>query len=244
MDATMKYRLLIPTLLLLAAALACGPSQSLAPTHAAPTQTQTASAPASPTIFHLPTQPPADTASPSATHRPTVTPRVTDTVAPADTASAADTSAPDLSTPVPTASPTPTKKPTARPGSGGVTAASFLDTVTSVKKQVENFGGQIDIAVHSGTIDCQQTVNSYEFVAARATINGVPASLAGAYGLYTQALGIFIPKAADLYTNCKNYLANPNGGTIPVLTWTVARTAVNDAGQLLRQAIIAAGGTP
>jgi hypothetical protein len=245
---------LVAVLFLCLAVLACGPSQTLVKTPAAPSQTQPPAQtrpPATPTITHLnfPTDSPTpgarDTATPKPTDQSTSadTPVPADTAVPTDAVLPTDTAMPVTDTPAPTA--TPTKKPTARPGSGGgTTQASFLQTVTAVKGQLENFGGQIDIAVHSGSLDCTQTVNSYEFVASHATIANVPASLAGAYQLYTQGLGIFLPKAADLYTNCKNFLANPSGGGIPAQQWTVARTAVNDADQLLRQAIIAAGGTP
>jgi hypothetical protein len=237
----MKNRWFVPILLLLAAVMACGPSQNnILPTQSSGV-TLTARAQPTPTA-----------AVPSPTRRPLIrsTAVPTDTPQPTDTAAAQiDASAtPTLlslklptSTRSPTPTPTPTRTPTRRPVPAGPT---FLETVVAVKQQVENFGGQIDIAVNSGQLDCQQTVNSYEYVAARATLKNVPASLAGAYGLYTQGVSLFLTKGADLYQNCKNFLANPSGGSVPALQWTVARTAVNDAGQLLRQAIIAAGGTP
>jgi hypothetical protein len=248
----MKYRWFVPSLLLLTAVMACGPSQNVIQTAIAQTQviqatmtsraaqTVTAAAP-TPTSTWTDAPPPTDTPPPSDTPQPTDTPAPTRTPKPTNTA-AAQSSARATPTRTPLAllgasSPTPTRRPVAA-------GPSFLDTVVGVKKQVDNFGWQIDIAVNSGSIDCQQTVNSYEYVAARAILKNVPASLTGAYSLYTQGVSIFIPKAADLYQNCKNFLANPSGATIPALQWTVARTAVSDASQLLRQAIIAAGGTP
>jgi hypothetical protein len=241
----MKYRWFVPGLLLLAAVMACGPSQNNILQTQASGVTLTARA-----------QQTLTAATPSPTRRPLIrsTTVPTDTPPPADTAAIqTDASAtPTLHllklptrapspTPTPTPTPTRTRTPTRRPVPAGPT---FLETVVAVRQQVENFGGQIDIAVNSGQLDCQQTVNSYEYVAARASLNNVPTSLAGAYGLYTQGVSIFLTKSADLYQNCKTFLANPSGGSVPALQWTVARTAVNDADQLLRQAVIAAGGTP
>jgi hypothetical protein len=125
-----------------------------------------------------------------------------------------------------------------------VPTPDFLATVVAVKKQMENFGGQIDIAMRSGYIDCRTSVDSYDYVSARAT-QTVPDSMAGAYQLYTSGVSIFVNGGRDLYQNCANYLANPDvPGSIPHSQWSVARTAVNDASEKLRQAIIALGGTP
>ena len=241
----MKQPGFISLLLLLAALIACGPTQILIQTAVPKTPTrQPTSRPratlnlAAPTATELPanTELPVDSPTdvPSDTPPPSRTPRPARSATPRVPASPTDSPAPAAS-----------KTPTAKPTRAATAAPSFLDTAFAVKKQVEVFGGQIDIAVGSGTIDCQQTVDSYDYVAARATLKNVPNSLAGAYSLYTQGVALFLGKSADLYTNCKNYLADPTAsGSVPALQWTVARTAVNDAGQLLRQAIIAAGGTP
>ena len=252
----MTQRWFVPILLLLLALLACGPSgpsQNAIQTAIAQTQviqatatsgaaqTMTAGAP-TPTRSRSANLPPTPTPTPAVTEVPSRTPAPTHTPAPAHTAEPGATF-----TPLALASPSPTKTATSKPKTTAAVKPplDFLGTVANVKKQVENFGGQIDIAVNSGSIDCQQIVDSYEFVAARSTLNNVPASLAGAYGLYSQGVSLFLTKAADLYQNCKNFLADPNGGGgVPAQQWTVARTAVNDAGDLLRQAIIAAGGTP
>jgi hypothetical protein len=242
----MKYHWFVPSLLLLAAVMACGPSQNVIQTAIAQTQviqatmtsraaqTVTAAAP-TPTATWTDSPQPSDTPEPTDTPAPTRTPKPTNTAAAQSSTRATPTRTPlDL---LGASSPSPTRRPVAA-------GPTFLDTVVGVKKQVDNFGWQIDIAVNSGSLDCQQTVNSYEYVAARSILKNVPASLAGAYSLYTQGVPIFITKAADLYQNCKNFLASPSGAGVPALQWTVARTAVSDASQLLRQAIIAAGGTP
>ena len=233
----MKQHGFISLIMLLAAILACGPTQSLVQTAVPKTPTgEPTSRPratfnlAAPTDTELAASADTPTDVPSNTPQPSHTPRPARTATPRVPAS-----------PSPAASATRTAKPTR----AATAAPSFLTTVVAVKKQVENFGGQIDIAVGSGTLDCQQTVDSYNYVAARATLKNVPDSLAGAYSLYTQGVSLFLSKSADLYTNCNNFLADPNAsGSVPALQWTVARTAVNDAGDLLRQAIIAAGGTP
>ena len=239
----MKYRLFVPSLLLLAAVLACGPAAANTPSpglvQTAIVQTQAAGATAQMATLNASLPSPTWTPLTVRTKPPTSAPAAppTDTPAPSDTPHRVATAAPAV-----TPTPTPSTTPTRRPAPAG---PSFLDTVVAVRKQVENFGWQIDQAASSGKFDCQPAVTAYEYVAAHATIQNVPASLAGAYGLYTQGVTTFTTKAADLYTNCKNYLANPSGGgSIPPLQWTVARTSVTDADQLLRQAIIAAGGTP
>ncbi len=236
----MKPRALVPVLLMLLAVLACSPSLTAPPQGPAQTALARTQAAVTSQAAQALTQ-----AAPSPTLLTIKTPSVTDTPNPTDTSAPTDTvEAPEVASatasPLPSATPSPT--PTRRPVVAG---PSFLDTVVAVKKQVDNVGWQIDLATNSGTLDCQEVVNSYEYVAPRTTLNNVPASLAGAYGLYSQGVNLFLTKSADLYTNCKNYLANPSGGgSIPALQWTVTRTAVNDADQLLRQAIIAAGGTP
>ena len=240
----MKPRGFVSLLMLLLAVLACSTTQNLLPATATPAPSRL---PPSPTLRPRPTlnlnlASPTDAAPPE----DTATEPPSDTEAPSDTPEPSQTPRPARSpTPRATATPAASQKPTAKPTRAATAAPNFLDTAVAVKRQVEVFGGQIDIAVGSGTIDCQQTVDSYNYVAARATLKNVPNSLAGAYSLYTQGVSLFLSKAADLYTNCQNFLANPDaGGEVPALQWTVARTAVNDAGQLLRQAIIAAGGTP
>ncbi|MCC6191658.1 MAG: hypothetical protein IT318_21735 [Anaerolineales bacterium] len=220
---------------------ACTPSQAAIQTAIAQTETielalaavqsltATAGAPTS-----TPTPTTTATASPSPTETPTATstpvPTGTHTPLPTLTASATSTA-----TPVPPALP---------PASTPVPTPDFLGTAFAVKAQVENFGGQIDIALRSGYIDCTTTVEAYEFVAARSVL-ALPASLAGPYQLYQSGISIFTTKAIEVYQNCKDFLANPAaGGTVPHLQWSVARTSVNDASELLRQAIIAAGGKP
>jgi hypothetical protein len=47
-----------------------------------------------------------------------------------------------------------------------------------------------------------------------------------------------------MYLNCKNALANPGQGSIPAFQWGNARAGVDEAVELERQAITAAGGTP
>jgi hypothetical protein len=194
-----------------------------------------------PTATLSPTQTPAPTLAPTETPTSvpsdTPTPEPTDTPAPTDTPKPTDTLAP-------TATFTNTFVPVTLAPTATFTspAPDFLTIVTTVKRQVEGFGGMIDGALGQGFINCEDVVNQYLTIAGAPQFD--PGGLAGPYQTYRAAVDLFAAKSHDIYQNCADFLANPSGGSIPFQQWGAARQSVNEAVDLLRQAIVAAGGTP
>ena len=107
---------------------------------------------------------------------------------------------------------------------------------------MEGFGGMIDGALRQGFINCQDVVNQYLTIASAPQFD--PGGFGGPYQTYRSAVDLFTSKSHDIYQNCADFLANPAGGSIPFQQWGAARQSVNEAVDLLRQAIVAAGGTP
>jgi hypothetical protein len=107
---------------------------------------------------------------------------------------------------------------------------------------VEGFGGLIDSALRQGAINCEDVVNEYLTIASAPRFDS--GSLAGPYQTYRTAVDLFSAKSRDIYQNCADFLANPSGGSIPFQQWGAARQSVNEAVDLLRQAIVATGGAP
>jgi hypothetical protein len=120
----------------------------------------------------------------------------------------------------------------------------FLTTVASTKRQMEVFGGIMDIAANGGgSVDCHEVVKVHDAVVNALSFN-VASQLAGAYQLYRSGVDNFAAKTRDMDQNCQTFLAGGNSGGIPFQQWGPARQGVNESVDLLRQAIIAAGGTP
>jgi hypothetical protein len=192
-------------------------------------------------------------ATASAVKLPTETPPATDTeilALPTGTRRALTSSTSTRTPPRATATlrasatnfPTAGARRTAPPG--GPAAPDFLTTVAGIKRQMEIFGGIIDIAANGdGTVDCQQVVNVHDAVV-NAPNFSVPGPLAGAYQLYRNGVGNFATKTNDMYLNCQSVVNGGTSGGIPPQQWQLARQGVNEAVDMLRQAIIAAGGTP
>jgi len=112
-----------------------------------------------------------------------------------------------------------------------------------VRSQVDGIGGQIDLALRIGGFDCQQLVNSYEYVVARHDLT-LPPDVAGPYATYQAGINVFIDKVHDLYNDCVFILGAPYYHFIPKETWGLARIGVNDSRDLITQAIVEAGGIP
>ena len=142
-----------------------------------------------------------------------------------------NTKAPPAATAVP-----PTNTP--QPG------PDFVTTAKAVKAQVESIGGQIDLALQVGYIDCVQLVNSYFYVTSRRELV-VPPNLAGPYATYQSGIDKFTDRVHDINDNCLAFLNDPSqAGGIPQQQWSTARLGVNESSEILRQAIVDAGGTP
>ncbi len=194
-----------------------------------------------PTVTPPPSQTPVPTLAP--TDPPTPAPSDTPTPEPTDTPAPTDTSEPtNTSTPVPTATNTFVPVTLAPTATFTSPAPDFLAIVTTVKRQVEGFGGMIDGALGQGFINCEDVVNQYLTIAGAPQFD--PGGLAGPYQTYRAAVDLFSARSHDIYQNCADFLADPSGGSIPFQQWGAARQSVNEAVDLLRQAIVAAGGTP
>ncbi|MBN1956289.1 MAG: hypothetical protein JW900_14750 [Anaerolineae bacterium] len=185
---------------------------------------------------------PTPTPYPTATPYPTYTPLPTYTPEPTNTPTPEPT--PTLtSTPVPP--PTETATATATPAGPPPTAvprdvgSQLLGTLRTKRTQIERFGGLIDVAVRQGWIDCQDVVDSYDAIVAAPTYNvsGSSSTVQNAYASYQQAVYIFSSGAANMTQNCRDFLANPEGGSIPFQQWGVARQEVNNALNVLIAAI-------
>lgn len=235
---------------------ACGASPEAASTASAQTQaadltaaallaqTQTAGAPSATPV-------PSDTPEPTATATATTPPSATPTDTPEPTAT--DTATPEPSdTPEPThtatAGPTNTKAPPAAtavpPSATPQPGPDFVLNAKLVRERVDGIGGQIDLALQVGFIDCVQLVDSYNYVVARRDITVAP-GLAGPYAIYQAGVDKFVERVHDIYNNCVSFLADPTqAGGIPQQQWGPARLGVTEARDLLTQSIVAAGGTP
>lgn len=139
-------------------------------------------------------------------------------------------------TPVPSPTLTPSPQPTAPP-SPDITAA-LLESMNSLRRNLEVFGGLIDVALNTGTIKAQEVVDLYDLTVAAPTydVTWSSDSVQNAYNSYRTAVDIFAAGARDMAQNCRDFLAG-GGGTIPFQQWGVARQRVNDALDVLIPAI-------
>ena len=243
-------RLFVCALLLLALA-ACGNSPEAIQTAAAQTQVvntaaavaqaQTATA-AAPTSTASPRATPSATASPLPTSTPTETATPTDSPTPEPSATPTETSEP-------TATPTNTRPPvTLAPPTATVPptqpAPDFVTTVRAVREQVKNIGWQIDLAVDSGVLDCQQVIDGYMYFWDRRDLTA-PGGMEPAQATYQAAFALFHDRVWNLWAICNTNLTMPYfAQPIGPMHWAVARMGIDEVVPLLDQAIREAGGTP
>jgi hypothetical protein len=121
----------------------------------------------------------------------------------------------------------------------GSSSGSLLQAMRSAKTDMERLGGLIDGALSSGSIDCQDVVNTYDRVANAPTFNvaGSGAAVQNAYNNYRAAISTFANGARDMAQNCRDFLASGGGGSIPFQQWGLARQRINDALTILNPAI-------
>jgi len=171
---------------------------------------------------------------PTFTPYPTYTPYPTSTPEPTPTSTPTPTQTP-TETPTPTL--TPTLTPTAVPTPNII--AALLQAMRNTRRQIEEYGGLIDIATETRLIPCQQTVDLYDAIV-NAPVFSVPAKdevTQYAYNCYRQAIDIFAGGARDMTENCRAWLADPQPGVIPFQQWGLARQKVNDALSILIPAV-------
>ena len=112
----------------------------------------------------------------------------------------------------------------------------------NTNQQLLEFGSLIDEAVRSGVLRCQSTVDLYDAIIADAPtydMSGYDAVTQRAYDHYRQTVDVFENGAWDMVHACHDYLnSEPDEkGFIPFQQWGLARQRVNDAGELVNQAI-------
>ena len=122
----------------------------------------------------------------------------------------------------------------------GPSSSSLLQTMQAVHGDFASFGGLIDVALREGIIDCGIVVSSYDRIAGAPIIDvsGSSAVAQNAHAGYRAAVVTFTDGARDMAQNCRDFLAAPDaGGGIPFQQWGLARQRVNDASDILHQAL-------
>ncbi len=156
--------------------------------------------------------------------------------------------------PTETPAPTPTKtrapqpantqpQPTKAPSVDlqAVLLASMLQT----RINIDAYGGMIDGALRSGSVDCQDIVNTYDAIKNAPTYDVTNASdlVKNAYPAYRSAIDVFTNASRDMSENCRSWLADPSqGGGIDAQQWGLARSEVGTAVGILQPAILSLGG--
>jgi hypothetical protein len=111
--------------------------------------------------------------------------------------------------------------------------------MVNARTEIEQFGGMIDVALRDGAVNCQEVVARFDHLAAAPTldVSGGSGEVQAAYNQYRQSIAIFTQGAKDMTQNCRDFLADPGYGSIPVQQWGLARMRVNDALDVLNAAI-------
>jgi len=141
-------------------------------------------------------------------------------------------------TATPAATNTPTPRPIVPTATPDVTSV-LLDAMRATRSNIESFGGLIDTALGVGVISCQEVVNLYDATIAAPTfdVSGSPDPVRNAYSGFRASVDTFAAGAFDMAQNCREFLADPKGGTIPRQQWALARLRVNEALDILIPAI-------
>ena len=95
----------------------------------------------------------------------------------------------------------------------------------------------IDQADDPASIECQEVVDSYNTAMEAPVFSYVPGDLEPAYSSYRAAVEIFENGAADFAGLCQDLIDGKRDKSISTFVWTRARTAVNDALDVLNPAI-------
>jgi hypothetical protein len=152
-------------------------------------------------------------------------------------------------TPTPAATATPTPTNTVRPPVATLapptadSRTALVQAMLTTRGNLQSFGGLIDAAVSTGFLDCQATVNSYDALAGapQLDVSAAADAVRSAYNNYRAAIDTFLTGARDLTDNCREFLANPGGGSIPPQQWAYARDTVDTAVAILSRAIESLG---
>jgi hypothetical protein len=130
----------------------------------------------------------------------------------------------------------PTSPPPPPPS--GTTKQELLTQMRQTQSDMQRMGGMIDNAVATGFINCNDVVSTYDSVAADPTFNVANSTPAvqTAHDRYRQSISIFLQGTREITDNCRGIIGG-SGGSIPFQQWGPARTAVNNALDILNPAI-------
>ncbi len=159
-------------------------------------------------------------------------------------------------TAVPTETPVPTPTKTRAPQPANTqpqpTAAPSVDlqavllaSMLQTRINIDAYGGMIDGATRSGSVDCQDIVNTYDAIknAPPYDVTNGNDLVKNAYPAYRSAIDLFTNASRDMSENCRNFLANPEQtGGIDFQQWGLARLNVGKAVAILQPAILSLGG--
>lgn len=128
-----------------------------------------------------------------------------------------------------TPGPAPTAKPQTPP---------LADVIARTRKAVESLGGAMDRLYGGGFEACAPFMADYNTVVGAPTydVSAQSTKVQGAYAAYRQAVAIIQDKVDSIAGVCRK-----GGGMPGRLSFDIARTAVNDAGNLLISALAALG---
>ena len=137
-----------------------------------------------------------------------------------------------VSTPTLPAGPRPATVPAATPAPR---TPALLATVQETLNHVHLIGGSMDRIYDRGEPEaCAPLLTDYFAVVNAPTfdVSGQPSNVQGAYGLYREAIAIIADKISKIRDICES-----GGGVIGDLDFSVARMAINDAGDRLGTAL-------
>jgi len=147
-------------------------------------------------------------------------------------------------TPTPTLEATSTPTPTSTPSQpppvvqpATTSKASLLTAMRTTREDIGTYGYLIDEALDRGYIQCDEVVDTYNRVVNAPVFSNLPSDLQPAHGSYRAAIDIIRNEGVDLAGLCQDLINGTRDQPISSFIWTRARTAVNDALDVLEPAI-------
>ena len=131
------------------------------------------------------------------------------------------------------------KQPVVTPAPEADIETRVLDAMISLRNNLQGFGGYIDAALRGSPFSCEEIVARYDSILNTPTfdISGASFDVQSAYGSFRASVDQFANGTRDMTENCRQAINNQTGTTIPPLQWTLARSAVNTAINILSRPI-------
>jgi hypothetical protein len=156
------------------------------------------------------------------------------TATPAPTLTPTNTPTPE---PTSTVAPRTTWQPAPTVPPGATSRSTLLAAMMTARADIGGFGFMIDQAGDPASIECEEVVDAYNLAMEAPVFSYVPNDLEPAYSSYRAAVEIFQSGAADFAGLCQDLIDGKRDKPISLFIWTRARTAVNDALDVLNPAI-------